>query len=94
MSILNAEELLSQYNQSLSHVLPKAVGTNLVLWSSVSVRPSVLSFPTVLPVPQCSSRYSQLGTVLLFNILRPRNKVFLCVSLPRCRPRQTLAWCW
>lgn len=39
MSGPNAQDLLRQYTDSLSHVLPKAVGTNLILWSSVSVGP-------------------------------------------------------
>lgn len=47
-----------------------------------------VTLPTLLPAPQCSPRSSQLGTVLLFNILRPRNKVFLFLCPPRYRLRR------
>jgi len=80
MSGPDPKDLLRQYTESLSHVLPKAVGTNLILWSSVSVCPFRPCFPRCSRSP----RPPQLGTVLLFNILRPRNKVFplSCPPLP------------
>ena len=53
MSSPDPKELLRQYTDSLSHVLPKAVGTNLILWSSVSVGPFDLVFttPVLTPTP-------------------------------------------
>ena len=44
MSTPDPKDVLRKYNEGLSHVLPKAVGTNLVLWSSVSVRATFLTF--------------------------------------------------
>ena len=51
------QEALRQYNQSLSHVLPKAVGTNLLLWSSVSVCPFRLCFHRPSAHSDPSARY-------------------------------------
>ncbi|KAG8822120.1 hypothetical protein FRC18_011101 [Serendipita sp. 400] len=52
MSTIDLGNLVGSYNDHLSAVLPKAVGSNLVIWSAGS-----------------------FATVLLFNILRPRNKI-------------------
>src|SRR5258706_6468855 len=90
MSTPNPQDLLRQYNESLSHVLPKAVGTNLILWSSVSVGPFRHSChcPSAHSVPLSSSLFFSLT----FCVHETRYFLFLSHIPPpvaRCRPGST-----
>lgn len=60
------QSLVAGYESTLSSVSIKAVGSQIVLMSILSV--------SVQPLPSAQANTSQLGTLMAFSVLRPRDK--------------------